>query len=168
MPRRKRIENPLTEHITDYSDMEYDNNTSEAYIAEKRSKKRDQESFDDSDKSWMYDYKEKAVDDDCEDEDDDGFYNNDDSKPVAPSSGVPSNPVINKNIDKYMTAAVWFNEISKRGEMTADEVRYIELMIIEMSKFYFGNLKSLKPSKKCIEAMKEICSAVREAGICTG
>ena len=67
-----------------------------------------------------------------------------------------------------MTAAVWFNEISNRGNITKEESRYVELMIIELSKFYFGHLDIIKPSKKCQEAINNICKNILEAQKCSG
>ena len=66
-----------------------------------------------------------------------------------------------------MTAAVWFNEISERGEMTKEETRYIELMLIEMTQFYFDRLDEIKPSGKCLEASRKIGRDIQEAKICS-
>lgn len=154
MPRRKR-ENPLTEHIADFSDMEYDDGDVDDFIALNTSKKEDNECFDDSDQSWMYEYTEEP--ESCDDESE---------KTEDKIQNSTQNPVINSDIDKYMTAAVWFNEINKRGNMSRDEIRYVELMIIELSNFYFGHLKDLKPSKKCAESINYIYESIKEAGLC--
>ena len=71
------------------------------------------------------------------------------------------------DIDKYMTAAVWFNEISERGEMTKEETRYVELMLIEMTQFYFDRLDKIKPSGKCLDAIRKIGRDIQEAKICS-
>lgn len=70
-----------------------------------------------------------------------------------------------KKLDRCMDAAAWFRDISERGSMTADEKRYIDLIVIELSKFYFANLKELKFSDKCKEAIQTIGNNIKESGI---
>lgn len=70
-------------------------------------------------------------------------------------------------LDQYMAAAVWFHDISERGEISDDELRYVELMLIEMSNFYFDNLKNIHPSGKCLDSIKKIYRDIQEAGLCT-
>lgn len=50
--------------------------------------------------------------------------------------------------------------------MTEKEQRYVELMIIELSKFYFSNLDTLHPSSKCRESICKIFEDIRRAGMC--
>lgn len=70
MPRgRKRIKkniNPLVENITDFSDIEYDDDDGAELIAKHESNKRDSEEEDETDRMWMY----KTPDS----EKDEGFY----------------------------------------------------------------------------------------------
>ena len=164
---RKRIKkniNPLVENIADFSDIEYDDDDGAELIAKHESDKRDSEKEDETDRMWMY----KTPDS----EKDEGFYSeevtdedlwNDVDKKEKEVQKVkvteePSNPVVRagSDIDKYMTAAVWFNEISERGEMTKEETRYVELMLIEMTQFYFDRLDKIKPSGKCLDAIRKI------------
>ena len=76
------------------------------------------------------------------------------------------NAVAEEKVKQYMDAAVWFKDISERGEMTEKEQRYVELMIIELSKFYFSNLDTLHPSSKCRESICKIFEDIRRAGMC--
>ena len=180
---RKRIKkniNPLVENIADFSDIEYDDDDGAELIAKHESDKRDSEEEDETDRMWMY----KTPDS----EKDEGFYSeevtdedlwndidkNDIDKKEKEVQKVkvteePSNPVVRagSDIDKYMTAAVWFNEISERGKMTKEETRYIELMLIEMTQFYFDRLDKIKPSGKCLEAIRKIGRDIQEAKICS-
>ena len=67
-----------------------------------------------------------------------------------------------------MSAAYWFNEMHKRGakNISSDEKRYLELIIIELSDFYFPNLAILKPDKdkEAIEKIRESIEAYRSDG----
>lgn len=62
---------------------------------------------------------------------------------------------INHKADRYIAAAAWFHEMKTRG-MTQEEERYVELMLIELADFYFTDLDSRNPCKKCKEALCRI------------
>ena len=70
--------------------------------------------------------------------------------------------------ESMMSAAYWFNEMHKRGakNISSDEKRYLELIIIELSDFYFPNLEALKPDKdkEAIEKIRESIEAYRSDG----
>ena len=70
--------------------------------------------------------------------------------------------------ESMMSAAYWFNEMHKRGakNISSDEKRYLELIIIELSDFYFPNLTTLKPDKdkEAIEKIKESIEAFQSGG----
>ena len=61
--------------------------------------------------------------------------------------------------ESMMSAAYWFNEMHKEGAkgITSDEKRYLELIIIELSEFYFPNLDVLPPDKdkEAVEKIKK-------------
>ena len=175
MPRgRKKIRkniNPLIENIADFSDMEYDDDDGADLIAMHETDSRDNEKEDETDRLWMYKTPENEKDTEIYSEEltDDDLWEEEIKEPKKEDKNGPSNPVLHagSNLDKYMTAAVWFNEISERGKMTKEERRYVELMLIEMASFYFGNLKKIKPSGKCLEAIKKINKDIQEANICS-
>lgn len=75
--------------------------------------------------------------------------------------------LLDEEYAENMAAAVWFHDISERGEISDDELRYVELMLIEMSNFYFDNLKNIHPSGKCLDSIKKIYRDIQEAGLCT-
>lgn len=157
------------EHISDFSDTEYDDDYTEDYI-KKNIKNNIDDCDDESDESWMYNYPcEDLMDNEDEDlYEDVGENSNKEISKIhngLPNEGI--NPVIKNNLDTYMSAAVWFNEMTSRGTMSKEEKRYVELMIIELSKFYFSHLDEMKPSKKCMESIKSIYSSIREVGVCT-
>ena len=155
MAKRKRMESPLAEHITDYSDMELCDDSFDDIVLMCESEKRDKDDFDDSDKEWMYNEQDdKNVHSDSED----ALW--DDVNENEPLSS-PQNPVISKDVDKYMTSAVWFHEMSERG-MTDDEKRYVEL-----EKFYFGKIDSLNISKKNLKLIRKIHDDIEEKKLCT-
>lgn len=160
MSKRKRI-NPLVEHITDFSDMEYDDG-GEDVIAVHQNINMDEGYDDDSDHSWMLYHDDKC---DAAEEVEDDLW--DDEHDSAKETGGLKNPIINPDLDKYMSAAVWFHEMNERGSMTKSEARYVELMVIELANFYFGNLDKNKVSKKCREAVCKIFNSIKEAGICS-
>lgn len=70
--------------------------------------------------------------------------------------------------ESMMSAAYWFNEMHKRGakNISSDEKRYLELIIIELSDFYFPNLATLKPDKdkEAIEKIGESIEAFKSGG----
>lgn len=70
--------------------------------------------------------------------------------------------------ESMMSAAYWFNEMHKRGakNISSDEKRYLELIIIELSDFYFPNLEALKPDKdkEAIEKIRESIEAFQSGG----
>ena len=70
--------------------------------------------------------------------------------------------------ESMMSAAYWFNEMHKRGakNISSDEKRYLELIIIELSDFYFPNLEALKPDKdkEAIEKIRESIEAFESCG----
>ena len=70
--------------------------------------------------------------------------------------------------ESMMSAAYWFNEMHKRGakNISNDEKRYLELIIIELSDFYFPNLEALKPDKdkEAIEKIRESIEAFQSGG----
>ena len=157
------------EHISDFSDTEYNDDYTEDYI-KKNIKNNIDDCDDESDESWMYNYpcdnlmdneEEDIYEDICESSNKDLGKNQNESQ----NEGI--NLVIKNNLDTYMSAAVWFNEMASRGTMSQEEKRYVELMIIELSKFYFSHLDEIKPSRKCMESIKSIYSSMREVGICT-
>ena len=157
------------EHISDFSDTEYDDDYTEDYI-KKNIKNNIDDCDDESDERWMYNYPcEDLMDNEDEDlYEDVGENSNKEISKIhngLPNEGI--NPVIKNNLDTYMSAAVWFNEMASRGTMSQEEKRYVELMIIELSKFYFSHLDEIKPSRKCMESIKSIYSSMREVGICT-
>lgn len=174
MPRgRKSKINPLVKHIDDFSDMEYDDDNEPDIIKKRQIEKQkiDNEKYDDeSDKTWMYDSTEdESMQQDLGDMTDEDLWGKE-PKSSEKQSDIPIGEHIiehGSEIDKYMTAAVWFNEINSRGKMTKEEARYVELMIIELSKFYFGHLDTIKPSKKCQEAINNICKNILEAQKCS-
>lgn len=182
MPRgrkkSKKSVSPLVENIADFSDMEYDDDDGVELIAMHESDKRDNEEDDETDKMWMYKTPESEKDEGIYSEEltDDDLWSDITVKEKrkvtikeTAKEELPANPVVrhSSDIDKYMTAAVWFNEISERGEMTKEETRYVELMLIEMARFYFDNLDKIKPSGKCLEAIKQIGQDILEAKVCS-
>lgn len=70
--------------------------------------------------------------------------------------------------ESMMSAAYWFNEMHKRGakNISSDEKRYLELIIIELSDFYFPNLEALKPDKdkEAIEKIRESIEEFKSGG----
>lgn len=70
--------------------------------------------------------------------------------------------------ESMMSAAYWFNEMHKRGakNISSDEKRYLELIIIELADFYFPNLEALKPDKdkEAIEKIRESIEAFQSGG----
>lgn len=158
MPKKKKI-NPLVEHITDFSDMEYDD-VNENIIDTHQNIDID-EGYDDSDHSWMLNYNDEC---DTTEEVEDDLW--DDEPDSVKETGRLKHPMINHDLDQYMSAAVWFHEMSERGGMTKSESRYVELMVIELANFYFGNLDKNKVSKKGREAVCKIFNSIKEAGIC--
>lgn len=140
MPRKKK--NPLVENIADYSDLEYEEDDA-GFVELHKSQERDRTYEDESDKSWMY----QSTDDEYDTQNN---YKESDEKIKT------AEPVLSSKIDDYINAAVWFHDINQRGNITDTELRYVELMIIEMSCFYFDKLKDMHPSAKCVEALKKI------------
>lgn len=70
--------------------------------------------------------------------------------------------------ESMMSAAYWFNEMHRRGakNISSDEKRYLELIIIELADFYFPNLAILKPDKdkEAIEKIRESIEAFQSGG----
>lgn len=70
--------------------------------------------------------------------------------------------------ESMMSAAYWFNEMHKRGakNISSDEKRYLELIIIELADFYFPNLEALKPDKdkEAIEKIRESIEEFKSGG----
>ena len=70
--------------------------------------------------------------------------------------------------ESMMSAAYWFNEMHRRGakNISSDEKRYLELIIIELADFYFPNLEALKPDKdkEAIEKIRESIEAFESGG----
>lgn len=175
---KKKI-NPLVEHIADFSDIEYESDDGLELVDAHSTKKRDDACEDETDKMWMYKNpgnEELSDDEEVTDEDlwgEEGkAESSSQSEPVSGVAAISAGKVtqtVSKcpDIDKYMSSAVWFHDISERKEMTQDEARYVELMIIELSKFYFGNLDKIRPSGKCLDAVKNIYRNIQEAGLCT-
>ncbi len=158
MAKRKRINSPLAEHIADYSDMELYDDGLDDIVSLCESNNRDKNYFDDSDEEWMYNNTD--VDDSLECSE--NMWDKESDSEVLSS---PRNPVINKDVDKYMTSAVWFNEMSERG-MSNDEKRYVELMLIELEKFYFSKLESSNISDKSKQIIKKIHDDIEEKVLC--
>lgn len=168
----KKVINQLVEHIADYSDMEYDNEeTAEDMVLAQVQNKNDKKCEDETDRMWMYkDIPDKEfVDEASIDENElwDDSDSQDDTETHEQKEGVLNNAVVVDSIDKYMTAAVWFHEINERGYMTELEKRYVTLMLIEMSKFYFDNLGTMNLSHKCREAINKIYMDIKEARLCS-
>lgn len=174
--KSRKVINPLVEHIADYSDMEFvDNESGEALIASHAQKKIDKKCEDETDRMWMY---KDNRDDEVLDEDDiteDDLWSDEDKKEKerkkaeresTASTALKTPMASEEKVKQYMDAAVWFKDISERGEMTEKESRYVELMIIELSKFYFSNLSKLHPSPKCMESIHKIGEDIRGAGLC--
>ena len=176
MPRGRKAKskiNPLVEHIADFSDMEFDDDDEADIVKKRKMEKIDNETYDDeSDKTWMYKDKNtedmESGSDNIEDMTDEDIWGNEPEEQKNDTSVGEHIIEHGSKIDKYMTAAVWFNEISNRGNITKEESRYVELMIIELSKFYFGHLDIIKLSKKCQEAINNICKNILEAQKCSG
>lgn len=164
----KKAINQLVEHIADYSDIEYDDENADDVISMQLQNKNDKKCEDETDRMWMY--KDIPCEDIRDDEEitDEDLWDEQDKCPVEISKNVKSTPVYMDDKEKYMAAAVWFHEISERGFMTESEKRYVTLMLIEMSKFYFDNIKDIKPSGKCLEAIKRIYRDIQEAEVCSG
>lgn len=173
--KSKKMINPLVEHIADYSDMEFvDNEGAEAIIASHAQEKIDKKCEDETDRTWMYtDNRDEDVLDDEEITEDDLWSDEDKKESEKKKTGKCATPAVlnhssrsEEKVKQYMDAAVWFKDISERGEMTEKESRYVELMIIELSKFYFSNIRKLHPSNKCMESIREIGKDIQEAGLC--
>ena len=166
----KKKVNPLVEHIADFSDIEYDNDDSLEIIDAHATQKRDDECEDETDRTWMY---KNPGDEEIIDEDevtDEDLWGDEAAATEPEDDKVTKQPERMRNesqLDQYMAAAVWFHDISERGEISDDELRYVELMLIEMSNFYFDNLKNINPSGKCLDSIKKIYRDIQEAGLCT-
>ena len=173
--KSRKVINPLVEHIADYSDMEFvDNESGEPLIASHAQAKIDKKCEDETDRMWMYkdnrddeivDEDESTEDDLWSDEDKKGKERKKSEKETAQVE-QKAHAAAEERVKQYMDAAVWFKDISERGEMTEKEQRYVELMIIELSKFYFSKLDTLHPSPKCKESIRKICEDVRRSGLC--
>lgn len=170
--RKRKAINTLVEHISDFSDMEYDNEESaDDVISMQVQSKNDRKCEDETDKMWMYKNEEDELTDEDEITDEDLWGEQKESqkeKEENVSTSVESKTTGINDSERYMTAAAWFHEINERGFMTDLEKRYVSLMLIEMSKFYFDNLKEMCPSVKCKEAIIKIYRDIREADICSG
>lgn len=173
--KSRKVINPLVEHIADYSDMEFvDNESGEALIASHVQAKIDKKCEDETDRMWMYkDNRDDEIVDEDESTEDDLWSDEDKKEKERKKSEKGTaqveqkvNAVAEEKVKQYMDAAVWFKDISERGEMTEKEQRYVELMIIELSKFYFSNLDTLHPSSKCRESICKIFEDIRRAGMC--
>lgn len=169
----KKAINQLVEHIADYSDIEYDDENTDDVISMQVQSKNDRKCEDETDRMWMYkDISNEDIVDDEEITDEDLWDEPDKDKNSDSATIVkgvnPPNSVYMDDKEKYMSAAVWFHEISEKGFMTETEKRYITLMLIEMSNFYFDNIKNIKPSGKCLEAINRIYRDIQEAGLCSG
>ena len=173
--KSRKVINPLVEHIADYSDMEFvDNESGEALIASHAQAKIDKKCEDETDRMWMYkDNRDDEIVDEDESTEDDLWSDEDKKEKERKKSEKGTaqveqkvNAVAEEKVKQYMDAAVWFKDISERGEMTEKEQRYVELMIIELSKFYFSNLDTLHPSSKCRESICKIFEDIRRAGMC--
>ena len=173
--KSRKVINPLVEHIADYSDMEFvDNESGEALIVSHAQAKIDKKCEDETDRMWMYkDNRDDEIVDEDESTEDDLWSDEDKKEKERKKSEKGTaqveqkvNAVAEEKVKQYMDAAVWFKDISERGEMTEKEQRYVELMIIELSKFYFSNLDTLHPSSKCRESICKIFEDIRRAGMC--
>ena len=67
-----------------------------------------------------------------------------------------------EKLDDMMTAVFWFKEMAGKKRISEEEKRYLELIIIQLSKFYFPNLADMNPSPKCEEAIQEILKGIEK------
>lgn len=165
--RNSKAVNPLVEHIADFSDMEYDDMDIDM-VASHEAEKRDAEYEDETDRMWMYDESNEFLDKapDESEEDENALWADEEKNKTTNTAQSSTVLPCGSNLDKYITSAVWFREMAERDAMTKEEKRYVELMIMELSQFYFGHLKEIKPSAKCMEAIRKMGADIQEAELC--
>lgn len=156
--KTKTTKNPIKDHIADFADMDMDEGEDTDIIKTQKAKKRDKEFEDETDRMWMYKENFRPESDDSSDEEENDLWGDEQEQKVKEKQSKSEDALSKhaQNIDKYMSAAAWFHDMSKQGAPSQEELRYVDLMIIELSKFYFDNLNNIKPSKKCEKALKNI------------
>lgn len=174
MPKRKNKQNMkdyIVEHITDFADSGYDEYQDDTVrtLEKQKERKQDTDCDDETNKMWMYKdnlvNKEEHPEEPEPEEEDTSWEDEHEPKESSKEDKKELTELQQKKlttIGHYMDAAVWFHEMTEQGMPTEEELRYVELMIIELSKFYFGNMKCITPSPKCQEAINNIAAAIRK------
>lgn len=173
--RKKKSElkdkEPLIENISSFSDIEYGElaEDNDLFLTEKND--MEDYNYDETDREWMYENNDDEITTEEED-----LWEEEKTKENSITEntiGEPPKKEKKKNsskkkddIDTYMECLFWFNEMGKKKKLNKDELRYVELMVIELSKFYFNNLDKYKHTKKCQESIKAIYKNIQEAGLC--
>ena len=163
MPRKQRRQrkckvSPLAETISTFSDIGYDDDRdcSSEYI-----QKEEEVCEDETDKMWMYETDEllEKKEEKKPSEEEEEKAEAEEAPKVLSKAALKKQ----KKADLMMDAAVWFKDMADSNEITDDEKRYVELMIIQLSRFYFANLGSITPSPKCAEAIANIGGYIAQA-----
>lgn len=164
--RRRKKEAPLVENIADYADMGYEE---EFDVLKETASKDASEEEDETDRMWMYEddtlLNIQSIQQEEEEEKEEKETKQTQKEQQKEIEKIKAKKEEKK--ENMMNAAAWFRDMGKAGQMTDDEKRYVELMLIELPKFYFLNLENNPPSQKCKEAIKNICKSITEAGLCT-
>lgn len=161
MSKKKKIL-PLVENIDSYSDIEYQETDDSDYINSYKVKNQNQDDYYEHDDYYeSEDDKVLYVGDMDNDDDYDDFehdYNVDDYEGPVQNQQQRYHQA---DIDRCMDAALLFREINDRGYLLDEEKRYIELIVIEMSKIFIKNINKDTLSAKCREAINQLltCSS---------
>lgn len=151
--------------IGKYADGEelYDSDTSDAEIAayiKKETGKEDGDYPEDEDNAWFEaDIPEKDDDEEKETEEEEEEVPEPEDKKETRGRKKLKRGLPEVKTQEMIDATYWFADMTRRGpeKIGEDEKRYLELMIIELSKFYFPNLNvpALKP-EVCKNQLKNI------------
>lgn len=176
--RRKKesVKDFIVEHIADFADSNYEEEATDLVAIQKASK-RDSETEDETDNLWMYKdglenkeaseeaFQEATQEDaDTEWEGDEMPEEPQETKKETKAAKAVQQKRLTK-VEHYMDAAVWFHEMAEEEKPSDTELRYVELMILELAEFYFGNLGQMHPSEKCRQALHKIGIAIQSEGL---
>lgn len=179
MPGRRKkesVKDYIVEHIADFADNNYEEEATDL-VAIQKANKRDAETEDETDNLWMYkdglenkEASEEALQEETQ-EDADTEWEGDEmpEEPQETKKETKAAKAVQQKrltkVEHYMDAAVWFHEMAEEEKPSDTELRYVELMILELAEFYFGNLGQMHPSEKCRQALHKIGIAIQSEGL---
>ena len=180
MPGRRKkesVKDYIVEHIADFADNNYEEEATDL-VAIQKANKRDAETEDETDNLWMYKdnlSKKETQEETLREENQEDTYQEweeEEEMPEEPQEAKKEEKAAKAiqqkrltKVEHYMDAAVWFHEMTEEERPSETELRYVELMILELAEFYFGNLGQMHPSKKCRQALHKIGAAIQSEGL---